>query len=162
MFDWTKLNNYSFKIAHLIFEKYPEWKKWAINGSADNWNEPCNDSILIQIPSPIGNESLIIDTHGDEITLVFDDFHTHLGGCDSIEEDFEEALIMIEQIMNEKWVIISSSSKNSYSISAIMLSEVISLDSAIKEHILDYESRNNEKPIKTYVLSWKGTYSKKI
>jgi hypothetical protein len=98
-----KLNGFSKKIYHLLSLSYPNWVSQIKNMPNHE------DALVIKIPSPQdGERVLIIDTLNEEITVQFEDFHSHFGWSDVPDEEaFQRAKKMIDGIIGDKLLIAS-------------------------------------------------------
>jgi hypothetical protein len=77
--DITCLNDYSREAAEEIFRRFPEWTAFATAES-----DPTEDNYLvIEVPPPeeaAADHPLTITTSNNEVTVGFDNSHSHFGG----------------------------------------------------------------------------------
>ncbi|QOY86038.1 hypothetical protein [Paludibaculum fermentans] len=124
-----------------LFDEYPEWLTYL----KDPPQGAANETLEVEIPQAGTGRALLLMTGGEEITLGFDAWHTHLGpflGL-SIEESVEDAMMMIRAFVNEETVVAISY-----------------LDGVWQESSFHYRVAPGERnPLWiTKVFSWRQTY----
>lgn len=103
----TELNDYSKRFCIQFVDNYPWWSEY-IKSHSQEYATP--GSIKITIPSPnLKSDVLYISTDNGEITVGFSHWHTHYTNyaSDKEEEEFIGAFELIDEIINEKIVIVS-------------------------------------------------------
>ena len=94
------LNEFSRGFADRLFAAHPEWRKH-VEVSTDA------EVLAIEVPSPnaLARTGLCIDTDADEVTVGFDQFHSHFFGRGD-EEIYHDALAFIDDILSEAVVVL--------------------------------------------------------
>ena len=94
------LNEFSRGFADRLFAAHPEWRKH-VEVSTDA------EVLAIEVPSPnaLARTGLCIDTDADEVTVGFDQFHSHFY-MRSDDEIYDAALTFIESILSEQTVVL--------------------------------------------------------
>ncbi len=145
MFNASNLNEYSRKIAQMLFAEHPNWRDYA---KIDTSEHVDSGSLLIIIPSPHDDQKggLYISTDESAIRINFDAFHTHFGNWEGItaEEAFREALTCIHAIFDETLLVMVTRYEN-------RISEVRLINKC------DKISLKERKTIS--IRSWYGTYN---
>lgn len=86
-----------------LFDEYPEWLTYL----KDPPDGAASGTLEVEIPQAGTGRSLHLMTGGEEITLGFDAWHTHMGpflGL-SVEESVEGAMMMIRAFVTEETVV---------------------------------------------------------
>lgn len=148
--EHKQLDDYSKGFLDKILIKIPEYKQYVkFKKYSDERNELY---AYIDIPCPSDAESnLWISTHADEITVGFNYFHCHFGYRDSHEEDYDEAIKMINEIINEGIINITGMRKGNLAFSCFIKPEEI----AFME--IDYDNYDA-----ISIKSWRGTFNEII
>lgn len=94
------LNAFSRRAAERLFQAHPEWGQFAHS----------EDGILvIEVPSPCSDRSLLVTTHDDELTVYLQPFawHAHYGPYLNLKETefLDQAVEEIDLVLNEKTLI---------------------------------------------------------
>ena len=148
--EYKQLDDYSKGFSDKILIEIPEYKQYV---KVKKYNNERDDTyIYIDIPCPSDTESnLWISTYGDEMTVGFDYFHCHFGYSDSYEEDYDEAIKMIKEIINEDIINITGTREGNWAFSCfIKPEEIASME-------IDYDNYDA-----ISIKSWKGSFNEII
>ncbi len=97
--DLSELDEFSRRYGDSLFSVHPEWRKFARQQRDDRSGTVF---LVVEVPPPAGADGdlpLSIFTDNEEVTVVFDCFHTHYGWPDA---SFEDPLVLVHQILNEE------------------------------------------------------------
>ena len=148
--EYKQLDDYSKGFLDSILIKIPEYKQYAkVKKYSDERDETY---IYMSIPCPSDAEiNLWISTYGDEITVGFDYFHCHFGYSDSYEKDYDDAIKMIKEFINEDIINITGTREGNLAFSYFIKPEEI----AYME--IDYDNYDD-----ISIKSWRGTFDEII
>lgn len=148
--EYKQLDDYSKGFLDKILIEIPECKQYV---KVKKYNNERDDTyIYIDIPCPSdAGINLWISTYGDEMTVGFDYFHCHFGYSDSHEEDYDEAIKMIKEIINEDIINITGTREGNWAFSCfIKPEEIASME-------IDYDNYDA-----ISIKSWKGSFNEII
>ncbi len=84
----------------MLVNAYPEW----LDLIGNDVKVPGTISMFVNAPS--GQSTLELYSDNEEITVCFGQLHSHFGWCDvPVEESFQQAKLMIDDILNERILI---------------------------------------------------------
>lgn len=142
------------KFADTLFSRYPHWKQYVTES-----NPELQDALCISVPSRFAPECpLRIYAEEGAITVAWGNWDIHCdkwAGMSSVEERIDKALVVIDDIINERFIIIDSW-KNGR-LCGSFDSRVETLDADIAKSEL-YTSQIGGNSITS--RSWAGTYDR--
>ena len=122
--EYKQLDDYSKGFLDRILIEIPECKQYV--KFKEYSDETSGTYVYIGIPCPSDTESnLWISTYSDEITVGFNYFHCHLGYSDNHREDYDEAIKMIKEIINEDIINITGTREGNLAFSCFIKPEEI-------------------------------------
>lgn len=140
--ELQQLDKYSAQVAQKIYRYRPQWIPLI---------EMDETIFRIKLEAPdhsIGiNTELIISTQDHRLTVFFDWHHAHFDQFErkSSNKEFARAMAFVEDILNEKLVIVVKMDERQYGLSRLVTPEELGqIDPAGV----------------TYTFSWRGTYSR--
>jgi len=133
------------RFTEALFDEFPDWRRFA-NPVTENSG---NIAIEIKVPQDSTKRFLYLATTDGEITIGFDQWHTHVGpflGI-SLEESVATALNMIEDFLREETVVL-----------------ILERNGVRIESGLHYRAAPSSRvpDATTKVFSWKRTYDETI
>lgn len=148
--EYKQLDDYSKGFLDRILIEIPECKQYV---KFKKYNNERDDTYAyIDIPCPSDAESnLWISTYSDEITVGFDYFHCHFEYIDNHEDDYDEAIKMIREIINEDIINITGTREGNLAFSGFIKPEdITSME-------IDYDSYDA-----INIKSWRDTFNEMI
>lgn len=141
--DDEMLDDFSKGFEDILFKRFPEWKEFSRHEKSE---KDKHEYLVVIVQAPTNKESagLIILTQNEEITIGFDEYHTHEEVYESFESTYERAIEFIEELINERKIVLVECENG-----RIRQSSAIKYNSRIPQS-------NGDK--KYYTRSWKGTY----
>lgn len=144
--DYEKLDELSRRFAESLFAVFPAWRGLATAGIDSTTG--CA-SIEVRIPQEGSGRFLHIETANNEITIAFDEWHTHIGpflGI-SVGESVTTAINIIRSFVTEEAVV-----------------QVVYQHGAWKQSGMHYLAAPSETVLQatTKIYSWKHTYDQVI
>lgn len=148
--EYKQLDDYSKGFLDRILIKIPEYKQYVKTKKYSD--ERDKTYIYMNIPCPSNAESnLWISTYSDEITVGFHYFHCHFGYSDSYEKDYDDAIKMTKEFINEDIINITGIRKGNCAFSCFIKPEEIA---SMK---IDYDNYDA-----ISIKSWMGTFNEII
>jgi hypothetical protein len=140
-----RLEPFSKRYAQAIFAVYPEWKLFATEELRGE-----EDVLRIEVPSPLGQQNctLTLGTWNGEITVYFNEFHSHFSSF-SEGDEWDQALPFINALLDEQ-IAIASYWRDGKHLGS----------SCFKIDTPDPGASSFRRANQVRVRSWRGTYNK--
>ena len=102
------MDTFSTEVSKELFSQFPQWREFARSETADDGTE----YLVIEVPAPADSGAdygLTIDTANGEVTVGFDNYHSHFDSLVGDGEHFgtKAALAFVRQILAERVGIVS-------------------------------------------------------
>ena len=151
----SRLNEYSRSVATRLLHAMPDLEAHARIDDTPGVQDGC---LLIEVPSanPRAQGNLLLTTDDDEITVIWNGWHTHLNSwCSPDADEVKTVVDLLRSIFEERFVI-----------SVTMEGETWKGSSGgAPGEVHATLERNRPKlaaGMREYALSWKGTYDMEI
>jgi len=141
-----ELDELSAALVAALFEQFPEWKPFLRIVDTPGSERA---TVNVSVPQAHTGRALVLSTDPKQITISFDQWHTHIGPflCVDIEGSVSTVMTMITEFVEEARVV-----------------EVVHRDGKWLHSGLCYRAvpRNPEPNATTKTYSWLGTYDNTV
>jgi hypothetical protein len=143
---YDKMDQLSQEFARALFLEFPNWERLAEDVEDEKTGAHC---IEVNVPQEGANRQLHLSTTGNEITIAFDHWHTHIGpflGL-STAESVDEAIVIIVDFVNEHTVV------------KVSRRDGVWIESGLEYLVAPCKPTPHST---TEVFSWRGTYDQTV